>query len=95
MNPGSDVESFAFMSFFRSHLFVVPTPDVPQLAPLQEDLFEEPEEKHEEVRRASTSKRASGPRVPDPYAADDSSIMLPVFVAIGAFIPLLFCLCKL
>ncbi|CAG0904633.1 unnamed protein product, partial [Cyprideis torosa] len=38
---------------------------------------------------------ASGPRAPDPYADDDSSMMLPVFIAIGAFIPILFCLCQL
>ena len=38
----------------------------------------------------------SGPKVKDPYAADDTSAMLlPVFGAIGAFIPLLYCLCKL
>ncbi|KAG0713349.1 Malectin [Chionoecetes opilio] len=40
-------------------------------------------------------RRPSGPRTPDPYAADDTSSMLPVFVAIGAAIPILFCLCKL
>lgn len=40
-------------------------------------------------------RRPSGPRTPDPYASDDTSSMLPVFVAIGAAIPILFCLCKL
>lgn len=40
-------------------------------------------------------RKPSGPKMSDPYALDDSSVMLPVFIAIGAFIPLLFCLCKL
>jgi len=39
---------------------------------------------------------ASEGRVTDPYASEDpSSMMLPVFAAIGAFIPLVFCLCRL
>ena len=41
-------------------------------------------------------KRPSGPKVQDPYATDDTnSMLLPIVVAIGAFIPILFCLCKL
>lgn len=42
------------------------------------------------------ARKPSGPKVKDPYAAEDTSTMLiPVFVAIGAFIPLVYCLCKL
>lgn len=41
------------------------------------------------------TRKTSGPKQQDPYALDDSTVMLPVFIAIGAFIPLLFCLCKL
>lgn len=47
------------------------------------------------VPTPSGDSRKSGPRQEDPYALDDSSVMLPVLIAIGAFIPLLFCLCKL
>ncbi|XP_012536324.1 malectin-A [Monomorium pharaonis] len=69
--------------------------DVPQLGPIPPD----PEDYHgiqeEEEETTVRSRHTSGPRTPDPYLIDDSSIMLPVFVAIGAFIPLLFCLCKL
>jgi hypothetical protein len=36
-----------------------------------------------------------GPKVADPYAADDTATLFPLLIAIGAFIPLLFCLCKL
>jgi hypothetical protein len=32
--------------------------------------------------------------VVDPYASDDT-YLIPILVALGAFIPLLFCLCKL
>lgn len=67
-------------------------PKLPQMAPEPEveDVKEEVEEK-----RQSKSRRPSGPRTPDPYQSDDPSIMLPVFVVIGAFIPIMFCLCKL
>lgn len=44
---------------------------------------------------AKKARKTSGPKQQDPYALDDSTVMLPVFIAIGAFIPLLFCLCKL
>ena len=75
--------------------------DVPKLAPLpgSEPAPEEEEEEEEESvneSKQSTPRRPSGPKVKDPYAGDDTSTMLlPVFVAVGAFIPLLFCLCKL
>jgi len=68
--------------------------DVPKLAPIPVET--EFEEFHEEpAEKKPRTGRPSGPKTPDPYAIDDSSIMLPVLVAIGAFIPLLFCLCKL
>jgi hypothetical protein len=35
------------------------------------------------------------PVVSDPYASDETSYIIPILVSIGAFIPLLFCLCKL
>ncbi|PNF38151.1 Malectin-B [Cryptotermes secundus] len=69
--------------------------DVPKLPPIPSEP--DPEEYREEIedKKSAKNRRPSGPRTPDPYSIDDSSIMLPVFVAIGAFIPLLFCLCKL
>lgn len=69
--------------------------EVPKLPPLvwpesdMDDLRDEVEEKN------TNSKRASGPKTPDPYSMDESTLLIPVFVTIGAFIPLLFCLCKL
>lgn len=75
-----------------SHFIVVA--DVPKLSPLEveEDMFkEEPQER----KSNSKNRRPSGPRNPDPYTLDDSSTMLPVFIALVAFIPILFCLCKL
>ncbi|KAG8300519.1 malectin [Homalodisca vitripennis] len=68
--------------------------DVPKLPPLPE-VEEWKGDEVEERPSSGKNRRASGPRTPDPYSVEDSSIMLPVFVAIGAFIPLLFCLCKL
>lgn len=40
-------------------------------------------------------KHLSGPKTRDPYESEDSAVMLPIFVAVGAFIPLVFCMCKL
>ncbi|CAL4074721.1 unnamed protein product [Meganyctiphanes norvegica] len=83
--------------------------DVPKLPPLPRE--EEPEEVEEprinhqinnnnnnnnnQDKESSSKRRPSGPRTPDPYASDETGTMLPVFVAIGAAIPILFCLCKL
>jgi len=83
----------------NKHLF---SSDVPALPPLPtpkaglEDLNLEDEEittpKPDSVKR----KHASGPKVQDPYAmADSTSYMIPIGIAIGAFIPLLYCLCKI
>ena len=81
--------------------------DVPKLPPMPgtekraapepEPVEEEEEETDDDSRKPPKTRRPpSGPKVQDPYAKDDtSSMMLPVFIAIGAFIPLLFCLCKL
>ncbi|XP_022114395.1 malectin-A [Pieris rapae] len=69
--------------------------EVPKLPPIvwPETEAEEPREAQEE--KVTKSKRASGPKQPDPYSIDDSSVMVPLFITIGAFLPLLFCLCKL
>ncbi|CAN7986152.1 unnamed protein product [Ixodes hexagonus] len=73
----------------------------PDLPPVEESLLEEEEELDpgdipmEAPRGPQQPRRPSGPRSPNPYTSDDSSALLPIFVAIGAFIPLLFCLCKL
>ncbi|XP_021344149.1 malectin-B-like [Mizuhopecten yessoensis] len=74
--------------------------DVPKLPSLPgtETTREEEEVEDEEDSpdRPSKARRPSGPKVKDPYASDDTSTMLlPVIIALGAFIPLLFCLCKL
>ncbi|XP_033231379.1 malectin-A [Belonocnema kinseyi] len=69
--------------------------DVPQLGPIPQEPEEYQGIQDDEEQSIVRSRHTSGPRTPDPYSIDDSSVMLPVFVAIGAFIPLLFCLCKL
>ncbi|KAK0098981.1 hypothetical protein PV326_010957 [Microctonus aethiopoides] len=69
--------------------------EIPQLGPMPQEPEEYQSMQEEEEESNIKSRHTSGPRTPDPYSIDDSSIMLPVFVAIGAFIPLLFCLCKL
>ncbi|KAJ8937210.1 hypothetical protein NQ318_006631 [Aromia moschata] len=62
--------------------------DIPKLPPIPVDsspidsVTEEPEVPDKQ-------RRPSGPQEPDPYT-EESSLMLPIFIAIGAFIPLLF-----
>ncbi|XP_058125574.1 malectin-A isoform X1 [Anopheles ziemanni] len=60
---------------------------------LLDDILSESSE--ETTKSSSKQRKTSGPKQPNPYSLDESSMMLPVFIAIGAFIPLLFCLCKL
>ncbi|KAG2470987.1 malectin [Polypterus senegalus] len=77
--------------------------DVPKLQPhpglekKEEDEEEEEYEENGEVKRAAGTKHRvqSGPRTPNPYATDNSSLMFPILVAFGVFIPTLFCLCRL
>lgn len=83
-----------------------PVPDVADIddgidnyveRPAQQQRQQQHQQQHQQQSDSTTKgpKRTSGPKAEDPYALDDSSVMLPVFIAIGAFIPLLFCLCKL
>lgn len=53
------------------------------------------EHQHSSQDQEGRARKTSGPKQQNPYHLDDSSVMLPIFIAIGAFIPLLFCLCKL
>lgn len=81
--------------------------DVPKLQPhpgLEKPEEEEEEEEEGEVGEEGGKKKVpagskhrvqSGPRTPNPYAADNSSLMFPILVAFGVFIPTLFCLCRL
>lgn len=83
--------------------------DVPKLQP-HPGLDNKPEEEEEEEEEGgeageeggkkklpagSKYRVQSGPRTPNPYAADNSSLMFPILVAFGVFIPTLFCLCRL
>ncbi|KAM4707523.1 malectin [Discoglossus pictus] len=76
--------------------------EVPKLQPHPGLEKKEEEEEEEEEEGSSTSKKQSnknrvqsGPRTPNPYASDNSSLMFPILVAFGVFIPTLFCLCRL
>jgi len=71
--------------------------DVPKLPgmPQEPEPIKEEVPAHIEAEAVPKNRRPSGPKMPDPYSMDDSSAMLPIFIAIGAFLPFLFCLCKL
>lgn len=93
-----------FCGFSPSCVFLT---DVPKLQPHpgleKQDTDEEDEEEDSEGGEESGKKKVSagskrvqsGPRTPNPYAADNSSLMFPILVAFGVFIPTLFCLCRL
>jgi len=71
---------------------------IPKLPPLVVESSTEAYETVQEEEKPSTSskiRKTSGPKQPNPYSLDESSMMLPIFVALGLFIPLLYCLCKL
>ncbi|KAF0298768.1 Malectin [Amphibalanus amphitrite] len=94
---GSDKSPIDGGCYAKSHYLHVPLlPPLPDLASAQP-----PEEEAAAAedpappRPSKASSRPSGPRTPDPYSSDETSTMLPLFVAIGAFIPVLLCLCKL
>ena len=67
-----------------------PLPIEPEEDDLTGDLAQESSK-----RDAKKVRNPSGPKAKDPYESDDTTAMLPIFVAVGAFIPLVFCLCKL
>jgi len=73
--------------------------DWPQLPPLptnddaEDSDDSEPDDSMEDNR--PSNRKPSGPKTRDPYENEESPAMLPIFVAIGAFIPLVFCMCKL
>ena len=73
--------------------------DVPTLPPLpglqQNEDEEQDEDDNKSEDKPERSRKTSGPKTVDPYASDESSLLLPVLVALGVFIPTLFCLCKL
>lgn len=78
--------------------------DVPHLPPLPSmeqhgggGETVEDEDDEEATNQRERRRRGGGePKITDPYATDDpSSMLLPIVIAVGAFIPLVFCLCKL
>lgn len=83
---------------------------IPKLQPVEEyfdsvlkdrmNVYEPDEESIQHIRDEAKQeipkvRKTSGPKQQNPYALDDSSTMLPLFIAIGAFVPLLICLCKM
>jgi len=46
-------------------------------------------------KSSSAAKQLPTVEIDNPYESDETSYIVPILVALGAFIPLLFCLCKL
>jgi hypothetical protein len=52
----------------------------------------------EPAAKLTNSKRnlkTSGPKIIDPYAEDQSSLLVPLLIALVAVLPVIFCLCRL
>ncbi|CAH3016901.1 unnamed protein product [Porites evermanni] len=72
--------------------------DVPKLPPLPrpgEDNEDEDDEEESKEDKPKKQRKLSGPKAINPYANDESSMLIPIAVAIAVFLPTLFCLCKL
>lgn len=79
---------------FTLHLFT----DVPKLPPLPrpgEENEEDDDDEDSKEDKPKKQRKLSGPKAIDPYANDESSMLIPIAVAIAVFLPTLFCLCKL
>ena len=93
------------LAHFNSFFSFISTTEVPKLPLLSGEVDEEErEEKPTVIDKGANSptpgstpvkkKRENVQKTPNPYG-DESNMLLPIFVAVAAFIPLLFCLCKL
>ena len=60
-----------------------------------EDEDEEDRRESESTKNKKKNKAPQTPKIVDPYANDETSYLLPILITIGAFIPLLYCLCRL
>lgn len=72
--------------------------DVPKLPPLPrpgEENEEDDDDEDSKEDKPKKQRKLSGPKAIDPYANDESSMLIPIAVAIAVFLPTLFCLCKL
>ncbi|XP_071946303.1 malectin-A-like [Antedon mediterranea] len=81
--------------------------DVPKLPPIPGkednlDSFDDDEDEDDDERTEERKQNIkipsnipSGPKTVDPYSSNESSLLFPILIAIGLFIPSLFCLCRL
>ncbi|CAF0734047.1 unnamed protein product [Rotaria sordida] len=72
---------------------------IPKLPPKSESEQPEVEKEVEDEKPTKAAKvkrtlKPSGPTVLDPYTDDQSSSLMPLFIAIAAVIPIIFCLCR-
>ena len=76
--------------------FITDTPKLPPLPGADLDEEESEDSDDDETEEIKPKRHiTSGPKTPDPYAADESSFLYPILIALAIFIPTLFCLCRL
>uniref|UniRef100_H2ZEL8 Malectin domain-containing protein n=1 Tax=Ciona savignyi TaxID=51511 RepID=H2ZEL8_CIOSA len=75
--------------------------DVPKLPEIKkklspdEDGVDDDEQSSTQSQSSRKSKLKSGPPAADPYAEDSGSLVMPIMIAFGLFIPTVICLCRL
>jgi hypothetical protein len=71
-------------------LLAIPEPEEPE-----EPVEPEEDEPPAKVTKTKRNLKTSGPKIVDPYVADQTSSYIPLIIAIVAVIPVVFCLCRL
>ena len=86
-----------YTTFLPKHTiaFLLDVSKLPPLPGAHENENDKPDEESESEDKPERVRKTSGPKATDPYASDESSLLLPVLIALGVFNPTLFCLCKL
>lgn len=78
-----------------SLFWISDVPKLPSLPRPGEDNEDEDDEEESKEDKPKKHRKISGPKTVNPYANDESSMLIPIAVAIAVFLPTLFCLCKL
>ena len=80
---------------FTFNFCLTDVPKLPALPHPGEDNENEEDEEESKEDKPKKQRKISGPKTINPYANDESSMLIPIAVAIAVFLPTLFCLCKL
>ena len=95
MSQQPNLHSFTTRLYILNLAFFTDVPKLPPLPRPGEDNEDEDDEEESKEDKPKKQRKLSGPKAINPYANDESSMLIPIAVAIAVFLPTLFCLCKL